>query len=234
MSTTAADPTALLPPNSTPQERAISFATERAATIPVPNRTLWNPWTCPADTLPWLAWSLDVKDWDSAWTERQKRAAIAASVEVHRRAGTVGALRRALSAIGYEVAINEATGQPYTFDLEVEVGDRGMDAETFDEAERIALANKNARSHLRAVRAILRSNGRLTLAAAANSGVNTAVLPAWRRTPALAEALLIVAAAAHDIDTVTMLAPETNVTALEWEAVIALGIAPHVTAHLTA
>ncbi|RRJ96853.1 phage tail protein I [Opitutaceae bacterium TAV4] len=234
MSTTAADPTALLPPNATAQERAISRATERASTVPVPNRTLWNPWTCPADTLPWLAWSLDVKDWDTAWTEHQKRAAIAASVEVHRRAGTIGALRRALAAIGYEVTVNEATGQPYTFDLEVEVGDKGMGAETFNEAERIALRNKNARSHLRAVRAILRSNGRLTLAASASSGVNTAVLPYWRRTPQLAEALLVVAAAAHDIDTVTFLAPDANSTAWEWDAVISLGIAPHITANLNA
>ncbi len=228
------DPTALLPPNATTHERALSFATERATSVRPPNRTLWDPWTCPADTLPWLAWSLAVQDWDTDWTEHQKRAAIAASVEIHRRAGTIGALRRALAAIGYEITVNENTGQPYTFDLEVEVGDHGITEKTYLETERIALSNKNARSHLRRVRAVLRSNGRLTLGASTGSGVRTTVLPYWRRTPQLAEALLIVAAAAQDIDTVTMLAPDVTTTALEWAGTVAIGIAQHNTTHLAA
>jgi phage tail P2-like protein len=44
------------------------------------------------------------------WTEAQKRAVIAASVATHKRKGTIGALKRALAALGYEVVVDEDTG----------------------------------------------------------------------------------------------------------------------------
>jgi phage tail P2-like protein len=121
-------------------------------------RKLWNPCECPADVLPWLAFSLSVEPWRSDWSEARKRAAIAASIETHRVKGTIGAVRRALSTLGYEVDIDETTGQAYTFRLEVDVEGRDYTAAdvpameaALDEAEDATLAAKNARSHLAGV-----------------------------------------------------------------------------------
>jgi phage tail P2-like protein len=140
----------LLPPNATAQERAISLALDRA--VPVPVRQLWNPATCPEGILPWLAWSLSVDEWDAAWPVDQKRSAIAASIETHRRKGTIGSLRRALQALGYDVEIDEKTGEAYTFRLLFKVGERSAGGALIDaavtNATAIALRQKNARSAL--------------------------------------------------------------------------------------
>jgi len=72
--------------------------------VPVPNATLWTPATCPAALLPWLAWALSVDEWDGTWPEERQRAVIAASVAVHRRKGTRGAVVAALAAAGYGTA----------------------------------------------------------------------------------------------------------------------------------
>ena len=83
----------LLPPNATAGMRAIEqAAARRLAAIDTPVATLWSPATCPAALLPWLAWAFAVDVWDSAWPEATKRSVIAASLEVHRRKGTRGAL----------------------------------------------------------------------------------------------------------------------------------------------
>ena len=95
----------LLPSNASMIERATEAAT--APPVAVPLADLWNPVTCPAALLPWLAWALSVDDWDADWPEQVKRDVIAASVEIHRRKGPVWAMRRALDAAG----LGEATIQ---------------------------------------------------------------------------------------------------------------------------
>lgn len=81
--------------------------------IPVPVGDLWNPDNCPAALLPWLAWGLSVDEWDSAWSDAEKRAVIKASVEVHRLKGTVWSIRRILAVAGYGAAeIVEAQDMP--------------------------------------------------------------------------------------------------------------------------
>lgn len=98
----------ILPPNATPLEKAVSITgRERIAAVPVPLDSLFDPMRCPVSHLPWLAWAVSVDVWDDAWPESVKRQAIAGSVEVHRRKGTVGSLRRALAAQGYQVKILE-------------------------------------------------------------------------------------------------------------------------------
>ena len=152
------DTTSLLPPNATTPERALSSCTARTTALAVgpKYRALWSPETCPAGTLPWLAWALHVDEWDSNWTEQQKRDVIAASVVVHKTKGTIGALKRALSVLGYEVTVDEATGQAYTFRLEFDLNQTGIiGTGTFAAARRVAMANKNARSKLLAVRSSL-------------------------------------------------------------------------------
>lgn len=155
------DTLTLLPPNATARERALARLAGRITALAVgpKYRALWNPQTCPAGTLPWLAWSLHVDEWDSNWTEQQKRDVIAASVAVHKTKGTIGALKRALAALGYEVTVDENTGEVYTFRLEFDLNQTGIiGTDTFAAARRVAMANKNARSKLLAVRSSLTAN----------------------------------------------------------------------------
>ncbi|MDE1170927.1 MAG: phage tail protein I [Verrucomicrobium sp.] len=110
----------LLPPNATEFEQDVETVTSRISDVPVPLRTLWNPDTCPAAFLPWLAWALEVDTWSSSWTDAQKRAVIKASVDVHRHKGTLGAVRRVLEPFGLSGAIREwwqttPPGTPHTF-----------------------------------------------------------------------------------------------------------------------
>lgn len=96
----------LLPPNATATERALegALAARLQALQPKVLATLWNPATCPASALPWLAWQLSVDDWDEDWSESVKRAVIAASIDIHRRKGTVAAVRQAIAALGIPAA----------------------------------------------------------------------------------------------------------------------------------
>ncbi|MFM2091074.1 MAG: hypothetical protein RLZZ127_1563 [Planctomycetota bacterium] len=137
----------LLPPSATAQERALDLATARVGDVSVPLRTLWDPDTCPASLLPWLAWALAVDAWDPAASESVKRQAIRDSVSVHRRKGTAGALLTALAP--YDVDVEEwqdqsPVGIPYTFALLAGAGlTDPQKSAVIDIANRV----KNARSH---------------------------------------------------------------------------------------
>jgi phage tail P2-like protein len=92
----------LLPPNALDLARTAEVAmAEPLVGIEKPVQTLWDPETCPASILPWLAWTLSVDDWDPQWPEGTKRSAIAASIMVHQKKGTAGAVKAALVAAGY-------------------------------------------------------------------------------------------------------------------------------------
>lgn len=95
------DYNALLPPSATAVERSLLNVLGPAVDLGNDIRALWNPATIPAPFLPWLAFPMSVDEWDDAWSDDQKRAVIAASAEVHRRKGTIGAVRRAVQALGY-------------------------------------------------------------------------------------------------------------------------------------
>lgn len=89
-----------LPQTSGRAEKALVVGMLAASDIPVPIRYLWNPETCPAVALPWLAWALSVDEWDAGWTEETKRHVIAESIMIHRQKGTIAGVRRALIAAG--------------------------------------------------------------------------------------------------------------------------------------
>lgn len=91
----------LLPYNASRIERALESA--GSLDIQTPLADLWNPDTCPAALLPWLAWAMHVDNWEDAATEEQKRDAIRMSVHLHRKKGTPWALKRALSTLGLEI-----------------------------------------------------------------------------------------------------------------------------------
>lgn len=92
-------PDHLLPKNATALERAFSVAAGRfnpPAVVP----SLWNPATCPAAVLPFLAWALSVDEWDHGWPIEKKRAVIAAARAIHQKKGTPLAVRTSLAALG--------------------------------------------------------------------------------------------------------------------------------------
>lgn len=89
----------LLPPSSTPLERAIE-QTQARFSPPLRVPGLWNADTCPVSFLPYLAWALSVDEWDHGWSVEKKRAVIREAREIHERKGTPSALRRALASIG--------------------------------------------------------------------------------------------------------------------------------------
>lgn len=104
----------LLPPNANAQELAIDDALARLGSVPVDIAKLWNPAICPLALLPWLGWALSVDEWDETWSEAQKRAAVAASFDVHSHKGTPFAIIRSLNALGYDnVQIRE--GETYFY-----------------------------------------------------------------------------------------------------------------------
>lgn len=130
--------TQLLPPNSTPTEVAIDGAVaERMEGLKAAVLRRWNPRTCPPAWLGLLAWALSVDTWRSDWPERTKREVIAASARVHRRKGTVSAVRTGAQAVAglSTVALREwfepgCSAQPYTAALDVDItaGAGGYDA----------------------------------------------------------------------------------------------------------
>lgn len=141
----------LLPPNATEEEKAIASALSRLSDVPVPIRELWNPDSCPADLLPWLAWALSVDVWDTEWSEAKKRQVIKAAIAVHRHKGTPGAVEEAFNALDINGTVEEwftYGGTPYRFKLVIDIADEGLDSATIEIIKEITQKTKNVRSHL--------------------------------------------------------------------------------------
>ena len=124
----------LLPPNATPQARAIAAACAGLGALPVPLPSLWAPDTCPAGLLPWLAWALGVEDWDATWPEHTQRAIIKASIPLRRIRGTRAAVENAVRPYGSTLVLREwwettPAGAPHTFQVLINYG-AGMETVT--------------------------------------------------------------------------------------------------------
>lgn len=161
----------LLPPNATPLERSTAEATARISDVPTPLRDLWNPDTCPAKLLPWLAWSLGVAAWKPYWSEQIKRQRIRQSVEIHRRRGTAQSVRRVVESFGAGVAIREwwqaePKGTPHTFDLIISIRDDNYAAELQEDIIQEVHRVKPVRSHFTLVAGVSANGGIGTYVAA--------------------------------------------------------------------
>jgi len=121
------DPRSLLPPNATQIERVLEQVQARASLQAVPLRELWNPDTCPAHLLPWLAWTLSLDSWQPYWPEAIKRERIRMAIEIQRRKGTSKSVRDVVRSFGSSLAIREwwqlePKGPPHTFELVLTLG----------------------------------------------------------------------------------------------------------------
>lgn len=198
----------LLPPSATSQERALSEAAARLTDVPLLVRESWNPATCPASLLPWLAWALSVDEWDTTWTEQEKRDVIEASLMIHRHKGTIGAVRRALTPLGYLVEVVEwfeetPVGDPYTFSIVMGTGSKPVTADLYDKAERIVLTYKNLRSHLKALTVKADVRGAFYVGTATIDGQDTTVYP-YAISEITSEGQLFFASATQDVATTTV------------------------------
>lgn len=193
----------LLPPNATSLERALDKISARIEQIPIPIRDLWNPETCPTEFLPWLAWSYSVDEWNTGWTEAQKRRSIANSIIVHKHKGTIGAIQDALSSIGVELSVMEwfnqvPMGQPYTFEILIDAKVAPVSQDSLGSIVRTINATKNVRSKLSKITPGVTTTSNLYIGAAACVGVDTTVESGYGQD---ALSILMEAAAAGFVET---------------------------------
>lgn len=94
----------LQPSNATPLRRAVSLVNaERRPVDMTVLATIMDPWKCPADLLPWLAWGFSVDIWNERWPELKKRWVIANSIRLHRIKTTPAGIREHVALTGAEV-----------------------------------------------------------------------------------------------------------------------------------
>lgn len=150
----------ILPSNATKLERAIGdIIAARLNGVPVAIDALWNPATCPAALLPWLAWGLSLDLWNADWTEAQKRAAIADAIRFQQRKGTPASLRMVLDRFDPLIGIVEwfedrFNLDPYYFRLELPTlleSDVAYDEELVAQILRDIAQVKPVRAHMLAV-----------------------------------------------------------------------------------
>lgn len=173
-------PDSLLPYNATPAELALDGATARISDVPVPLRTTWDPGTCSADLLPWLAWSFSVDEWSPAWSEQQKRDAIKNSATVHRYKGTIGAVKEAVAALGVACEVQEwfaqePPGAPFTFQIALNGDQHPISQQQLQKLVSVVNSAKNLRSHLESVIPGVTTTASLTAAAVTVIGVELEV-----------------------------------------------------------
>ena len=72
----------ILPGNFSDLERDLDVALSRIEQVEIPIAVLWDPWQCPAEVLPYLAWALSVDVWRTDWPEKVKRRVVANSLAV--------------------------------------------------------------------------------------------------------------------------------------------------------
>ena len=174
----------LLPLSSTQLERGIEAAMAEKTEIPL--RALYNPDTCPAHLLPWLAWTWSVDRWDTRWTEAVKRSAIRSAFYVHAHKGTIGALRRVVEPLGYLIEVLEwwqtvPEGEPGTFALKVGVLDTGITEEMYLELERLVDDAKPVSRHMTGLAISLETQGALNIGVALYEGDEINVYPPMQR-----------------------------------------------------
>lgn len=115
----------LLPPNSTAAERSIDTTLARpVAALPLVHRALWDAATCPAEFLPWLAWTLSVETWNPEWSIATKRSVVSSAVATARHKGSKSSVVEALAAFGVDAHLVEwwqksPKGTPHTFEVNI-------------------------------------------------------------------------------------------------------------------
>lgn len=170
----------LLPTGSSQLERQAAAACSGISSLAVPLRDLWNPDTCPVTFLPYLAWAFSVDRWDEKWPAAEKRRAVKDAFYIHRRKGTVAAIRRVIENLGYTMTIQEwwqVADPAGTFRLTVDLQDVGITDEMVNELERLIGDAKPVSRHIVQLSLQARVKGGVYYGAAVAEGNTTTIYP---------------------------------------------------------
>ncbi|CAI0862249.1 phage tail protein I [Serratia proteamaculans] len=171
----------LLPSGSTPLERRAAEACAGISDLNTPLRDLWNPDRCPVKFLPYLAWAFSVDRWDEKWTAAEKRKAVKDAFYIHRRKGTIAAIRRVIEAMGYSMSIAEwwQVADPRgTFRLTIDVNDVGITEEIVRELERLIGDARPVSRHIAQLSIATKVSGFIYSAVSVHDGDIVTVYPA--------------------------------------------------------
>ena len=170
----------LLPSNRTPLEQALALVSMEKPELPNVLRRMISPDNCPVELLPWLAIQRSVDRWDPEWSEAIKRKVIKDAFEVHKRKGTVSALRRVVEPFADIIDITEwhqlePMGEPGTFSLSLALFESGLSDRGIAELERMINDTKPISRHLVGLEITYSPSGDLFLGAAMTSGDETVI-----------------------------------------------------------
>ncbi|MEB6537617.1 phage tail protein I [Serratia plymuthica] len=171
----------LLPSGSAPLERRAAQACAGISDLNTPLRDLWNPDRCPVKFLPYLAWAFSVDRWDEKWTPAEKRKAVKDAFYIHRRKGTIAAIRRVIEAMGYSMSIAEwwQVADPRgTFRLTIDVNDVGITDEIVRELERLIGDARPVSRHIAQLSIATKVSGFIYSAVSVHDGDIVTVYPA--------------------------------------------------------
>ncbi|WP_374521157.1 phage tail protein I [Undibacterium squillarum] len=198
----------LLPPNASPLERKLAKASAEIERVPVTLRELINPDKCPEALLPMLASAFSVDYWDPDWTADIKRAFIRNAFDLHKKKGTITALRRVIAPFGTLEKLTEwwQTQPPAprgTFKVAISVLDSGFSGDMFPELERLIDDAKPLSRHLTGIAIVSETRGYSRTGIAVYSGDEMTIYP--YTSPVIASAgRFSTGAAMHSIDTMTI------------------------------
>lgn len=198
----------LLPSNRTTLEQALALVSMENPDLPNVLRRMNSPDTCPVALLPWLAIQRSVDRWDPDWSEATKRKVIKESFEIHKRKGTVGALRRVAESLGYVIDVEEwwqttPEREPGTFALTVEVRNRGLTEKMCQELIQLIDDTKPVSRHMTLLRLSLETTSTLRFGACVVEGEVTTIYP-------LQVTLMELACAVREAASVAMTTEETT------------------------
>lgn len=165
----------LLPFNRTPLETALAQLSTGNVELANVLRQMHSVENCPAALLPWLAIQRSVDRWDPEWSEPIKRKVVTDAFEVHKRKGTVGALRRVVEPFAdileivewYEL---EPMGEPGTFTMSLALFDSGLSDTGIAELERMINDTKPVSRHLVGLSITFSPDGTYYIGAGISSG----------------------------------------------------------------
>lgn len=170
----------LLPSNRTPLEQALAQVSMEKPALPDVLRRMISPATCPVELLPWLAIQRSVDRWDPAWSEAIKRKVVGDAFEVHKRKGTVAALRQVVEPFADLIDITEwhqlePMGEPGTFSMSLALFESGLSEQGLAELERIIGDTKPISRHLVGLSITYSPTGELFLGGAIFTGDETTI-----------------------------------------------------------
>lgn len=152
----------LLPNNASQLLKDLEKAGSGVSRLNIMNSHLNNSTTCPEEFLPWLGWAVSVDIWDETWAIDIRRDVIKNSFEVHKKKGTLGALKDALSSFKYAKTTIEEwfeyDGKPYMFRVFLELISDGVNLRQINDVYDVIIQTKNVRSWLENLTVLIKTS----------------------------------------------------------------------------